>query len=167
MNRKFKYIRNVFLVIIAILIFILEIEQTYDMFWIILCLWSIYTLINTKFNIFNDYERIIENTKSSKMIINDRDKYVEYYRRKRKKLAIFVLINSMLITLVAKSSFFNFFKFSLENTLFSVVLITIFITFFRFLFEIKNKKVATFKKLSKWDFNYWNLLSLCKFSTKL
>ena len=149
MNRKFKYIRNVFLVIIAILIFILEIEQTYDMFWIILCLWSIYTLINTKFNIFNDYERIIENTKSSKMIINDRDKYVEYYRRKRKKLAIFVLINSMLITLVAKSSFFNFFKFSLENTLFSVVLITIFITFFRFLFEIKNKKVATFKKLSK------------------
>lgn len=50
MNRKLKYIRNVFLVIIAILIFILDIEQTYDMFWVILSLWSIYeSLINTTF----------------------------------------------------------------------------------------------------------------------
>ena len=146
---KRKYISKVFLIIIAILIFIFDVEQTYDMFWIILCLWSIYTLINTKFNIFNDYERIIENTKSSSVIINDKDKYVEYYRRKRKKLAIFVLINSMLIALVAKSSFFNFLKFKLENILFSVVLITMFLTFFMFLFKIKNTGVATFKKLSK------------------
>ena len=146
---KRKYISKVFLIIIAILIFIFDVEQTYDMFWIILCLWSIYTLINTKFNIFNDYERIIENTKSSSVIINDKDKYVEYYRRKRKKLAIFVLINSMLIALVAKSSFFNFLKFKLENILFSVVLITMFLTFVMFLFKIKNTGVATFKKLSK------------------
>lgn len=146
---KRKFISKVFLIIIAILIFIFDVEQTYDMFWIILCLWSIYSLINTKFNIFNDYERIIENTKSSRVIINDRDKYVEYYRRKRKKLAIFVLINSMLIALVAKSSFFNFLKFKLENILFSVVLITMFLTFFMFLFKIKNTGVATFKKLSK------------------
>lgn len=149
MNRKLKYIRNIFLVIIAILIFILDIEQTYDMFWVILSLWSIYTLINTKLNIFNDYEMILENTKSSRVIINDKDKYVEYFRKKRKKVAIFVLINSLLIAIVAKSTFFNFLKFTLENILFTIVLITMFLTFFMFLFKIKKTGVATFKNLNK------------------
>ena len=167
MNRKFKYIRNVFLVIVAILIFILDIEKTYDMFWIILCLWSIYTIINTKFNIFNDYEIILENTKSTQVTINDKDKYVEYFRKKRIKVAIFVLINSLLIALVSKSSFFNFLKFTLEKILLSVVMITMFLTFFMFLFKIKNTGVATFKRLNKWKFIYWNLLSLCNFSINL
>jgi hypothetical protein len=149
MNRKFKYIRNVFLVIVAILIFILDIEKTYDMFWIILCLWSIYTIINTKFNIFNDYEIILENIKSTQVTINDKDKYVEYFRKKRIKVAIFVLINSLLIALVSKSSFFNFLKFTLEKILLSVVMITMFLTFFMFLFKIKKTGVATFKRLNK------------------
>lgn len=149
MSKKFKYIRNMFLLIIALLIFILDIEQTYDMFWIILCLWSIYTLINTKFNIFYDYERILENTKSSRMVVNDKDKYIEYYKSKRKKVAIFVLINSLLIALVAKSSFFSFLKFMLEKTLLSVVMITMFLTFFMFLYKIKKTGVATFKNLNK------------------